>query len=375
MTGKERIEAAFTPAGTPEIGAVICYEGIYERDHWSQLTGHPWWYTHSPSLDDQILWRRDIVARTGQDWISVPSCASRAARERQRIETHDGSAYRIDAQAGTRHRLTPPRPGGEWIEIPTRTPVPDAPGEVDALIPAAPPFDAGAFRRSGACDLADRVRAEFPDLYPLGYVTGPLWALFGIWGFEGLMTMVAERPALCRRAAERQLALALNQVQACQALGARGIWIEECYTDLISPAAFAELNVPLLRELCRAVRKLGMHAIYYYCGNPWDRMAHLLSIGADALSLEEGKKGFRIDVEDVVTAAGGRCVVFGNLDAIGLLEHGSDEELRREIRRQIAAGKRNGSRFVLSIGSPVTPRTPVGRVRRYCDIAHESGTL
>ena len=118
-----------------------------------------------------------------------------------------------------------------------------------------------------------------------------------------------------------------------------------------------------------------MHAIYYYCGNPWDRMAHLLSVGADALSLEEGKKGFQIDVEDVVKAAGGRCVVFGNVDAIGLIEHGSDEELRHEIRRQIAAGRRNGSRFVLSIGSPVTPRTPVARVRRYCDLAHECGKL
>ncbi len=34
MTGKEKIEAAFSIDGTPEIPAVICYEGIYIRDRW-----------------------------------------------------------------------------------------------------------------------------------------------------------------------------------------------------------------------------------------------------------------------------------------------------------------------------------------------------
>jgi uroporphyrinogen-III decarboxylase len=49
--------------------------------------------------------------------------------------------------------------------------------------------------------------------------------------------------------------------------------------------------------------------------------------------------------------------------------------LRAEIARQIAAGRRNGGRFVLSLGSPVTPGTPMERVRRYCDLAHELGEL
>ena len=46
---------------------------------------------------------------------------------------------------------------------------------------------------------------------------------------------------------------------------------------------------------------------------------------------------------------------------------------RAEIVRQIQAGRRNGSRFVMSIGSPVTPGTPPERVRLYCDLAHELG--
>ncbi|UCD29603.1 MAG: hypothetical protein JSV03_03735 [Planctomycetota bacterium] len=70
----------------------------------------------------------------------------------------------------------------------------------------------------------------------------------------------------------------------------------------------------------------------------------------------------------------GRCVVLGNLDAVGVLQSGSEERLKAEIRRQVAAGRCNNSRFILSLGSPVTPATPIERVRLYCDLGHELGT-
>jgi len=111
----------------------------------------------------------------------------------------------------------------------------------------------------------------------------------------------------------------------------------------------------------------------YYCGNPNDRLDLLLSVGADALALEESKKGFTINIDDVVDRVQGRCALLGNLDAMHLLEHGSEAELRAEIARQLAAGRRNGGRFVMSIGSPVTPGTSVARVRLYCDLVHERG--
>ncbi len=75
----------------------------------------------------------------------------------------------------------------------------------------------------------------------------------------------------------------------------------------------------------------------------------------------------------VVERVGGRCAVLGNLDAIGVLEQGSEAEVRAEIARQIRAGRRNKSRFIASVGSPVTPGTPPERVRLYCDLAHELG--
>jgi uroporphyrinogen-III decarboxylase len=90
--------------------------------------------------------------------------------------------------------------------------------------------------------------------------------------------------------------------------------------------------------------------------------------------VEESKKDFRIDIAEASEALGPDVCLFGNLDAIGLLEHGSDDDLRREVQRQMDVGRRRRGRFVLSIGSPVTPGTSVQRVRRYAALAHEYGS-
>ena len=69
----------------------------------------------------------------------------------------------------------------------------------------------------------------------------------------------------------------------------------------------------------------------------------------------------------------GRKAVFGKIDTIHVLERGSDDQVRHEIQRQMAAGKRNSGRFVVSVGSPATPRTPLSRLRAFFDLVHELG--
>jgi len=378
MTGREKIEAAFTPEGAPtgaaEVPVAICYEDIYIRDHWPQLTDCPWWYCDSPDIAHQLAWRRDAIQKTGQDWFRLPLFFSRERRRDLSIDVRSDGVYRVDRATGRAERLEAPRIGGGLIPEGTFASVETA-AEIDARIAEPPPFDAQAFAASGRADLAEALLAEIgSQLYPIAHIGSALWSTYSLWGFGGMMTMIATRPDLVTRACERYLAWNLYDVQVAAALGARAIWIEECMTDMVSPADFARFNLPYLRRLIEAIRAAGMRSIYYFCGNPAGKWEYLLDAGADALSFEEGKKGFAIDIEDVVERVQGRCTVLGNLDAIGILQDGSEAELRAEIARQIAAGRRNGSRFILSIGSPVTPGTPVERVRRYCDLAHELGS-
>jgi len=378
MNGREKIEAAFAPEGAPEIGAVLCYEGIYIRDHWSQLTRLPWWYDRSPNLEHALAWRREVIPGMGQDWMDLPSFYSCAYRQAHAIETCGEDALLVDRAAGRFQKLEPPIVGG-WDSfgrgysghVPHLA---QTVQELDELIPAPDPVDASLFLASGQADLAENLLQEFPGLYPLDSVSSPLWSCYYLWGFEGMMETIARQPDLVHAACQRYLRQEISSLQLSAAKGVRGIWIEECLTDAIHPRDFQNLNLPYVRALVEEIRALGMHSIYYYCGDPARKLDLILDSGADALAFEEGKKGFSIDISQLAETVNGRCVLLGNLDAIHLLPHASEGELRSEIIRQVKAGRRNHSRFVMSIGSPVTPETTPAQVRLYCDLVHELGS-
>jgi hypothetical protein len=374
MTGREKIEAAFSARGTREVPAVICYEYIYLRDHWDDITSRPWWTVHDPEIDRQMAWIHEFVAKTGQDWFGVSTFYSREDRENLVIDETPAGVFLCDRRTGGRKPLERPRLGG-WSPSGGAASIhpADSPQTFDEIDQAiALPDENEDVVADGRGDLAARMIAEFGDrLFPLGGAISPLWLCYEVWGFEGMMTLVADRPEIVRHACKRYLERELRQVRRMAAIGAAGIWLEECMTDMIGPAAFASLCVPWNRRLVEEIRALGMKSIYYFCGNPAGKWELLLATGADALSLEEGKKGFEIDIEDVVDRVAGRSTVLGNLDAINVLPNASDDELKREIARQVAAGRRNHGRFIMSIGSPVTPGTTIERVRRYCEMVHE----
>lgn len=380
VTGRERMEAALSSGGSPETPAVICYEDIYIRDHWTELTALPWWHAEAPDVDRQLRWREEVLSKIGQDWFLLPSCRPRRERDRLSIVEREGGVYLRDAGTGRERRLEEPEVGG-WPRGPRQEALghavpPRSAADIDRRVPEPDARSDREIRSTGEADLADALRAGAArDLLPMERVGSPFWLCYSLWGFEELMVAVASAPDLVRHACARFLAQETAAVRHAAARGARAIWVEECLSDAIGPDAFSAIAEPPRERLIREIRALGMAAIYYYCGDPGDRWDRILATGADALALEEGKKGFAIDIEQVVDRVRGRMCILGNLDAIAILEHGSDADLAREIGRQIAAGRRNGGRFIMSLGSPVTPGTTPERVRRYLEIAHELGAV
>ncbi len=287
----------------------------------------------------------------------------------------------MNSATGERERLTRPPISGLFDRTARET-NPPASGvtdmqQLDAIIDWFYPLPEAGVESdddNGRLELARILATRFgAEKFPYMSVISPLWRCYQLWGFEGLMLGLFEFPDLVRHACERILDHSLRQVEQCAAAGSAGIWLEECLTDMINPEQFRRLNLPLIRSLTDAIRAKGMYSIYYYCGNPRTRWGLLLDSGADALALEEGKKDFQIDIVEVAERVRGEMAILGNLDSIAVLERGSEEELRCEIARQLQAGRKNRNRFVMSIGSPVTPATPLDRVRLYCDMVHERG--
>lgn len=376
MAPRERLLAAFEATGTPTPGAVICYEGIFVRDHMEAISACPWWYHFSPCLEHQLAWYTAYFARPVADWYEVSLCAPAAVREQQAIEAGPDGVFVQDLRRGTRQRLEPPQvasqadyerayAAGYGASKPA---FPDSAAAVEQAI--ALPAATASLCAAGQLDLAELLRAgPAAGRLPIASVSTPLWHCFNRWNTEDTLMRCLTDPDLILAACDRLLPAIARDISRAAALGAEAVWIEECLTDVISPALFSRLNAPYVRDVTQRIRAAGMKSIYYYCGNPMDRLGLLLDCGADALSFEESKKAFHIDLAEIAARVDGRCVLLGNLDSIGVMQDGLEPQLRRELERQRAAGARNHGRFIMSLGSPVTPATPVDRVRRYYELA------
>ncbi|HBN83420.1 MAG TPA: hypothetical protein DDZ89_06205 [Clostridiales bacterium] len=378
MNGKDKMLAALSKEGTPEIPAVICYEGIFIRDHWDELSSYPWWYQFETDIDKQISWRHEVMERIDQDWTSLPTFYSNEEQSQTRIELCNDEVYLVNSITSTNRKLTKPHKSG-WnpnggVQSLKPKNIIQTKDDIDQLIYPVDLTYPERFAKEGRNSLSKLLlKNSGSSLFPIVHISSPLWYCYQIWGFEGMMLALADHLELIRYACEKFLEQRFVDIKIAKALGAQGIWVEECFTDMISPEHFKEINVPLITQMTEAIRAEGMSSIYYYCGNPADRLDLILSCQADAISLEESKKGFHIDIDDVVDYVSGRCTVLGNLDTYDVLEKGTPEQLEHEVKRQIKAGKRNHGRFIMSLGSPVTPDTSVSRVRLYCDMVHELG--
>lgn len=374
---RDRITRVLSGGRSDRIAVVSAYETIWYRDHWRELEHVPWWYHGSGDPRMELAWARSASAATGIEWLSVGGAVPRRERARVRYEPDGEAVRRVDMHTGARTRLDPPRRSGvgtgvAWPVHPGDPALPASEAEVDALIPAAEPFDSAAFVAEGRHDAAASVR-KGTDLYLYGHVSSPVWSLYSVLGYEGMMLLMGADPDLAAYAADRLLHNAVERIRGLAALSVDGVWIEECLTDQISRRLFAEVNLPVLRRLVEAIRRAGLCSVYYYCGNPAGRLDLILEAGADGLHLEEGKKGFQIDIAEVCRRVDGRCGVFGNLDSVWVLQEGSEEQIAAEVRRQVEAGDRNGGRFVMSTGSPITPETSLDRVRFYTRCVRELG--
>ena len=374
MTGRQKIQAAFSKEGAKEFPAVLCYEDIYIRDHWKDLTSCPWWYSMETDIDRQIRWRGDIINAIGQDWFALPRGRTVEERESVSIQERPDGVFRVDMRTGNEYRLYEPKIGGECHQDWNKPNPPATPEEIDNIYRGdmqSAPLD---FIKDGRKDLPERlINGVCAGLCPIAHVTSPLQDCIGIWGFEGFMLMLNDNPGLIKYTCELITSLMAKGIQGLKNIGVEIIWIEECYLDMISLGMFREFNMPYMTRVVEMIRAAGLKSVYYHTGDPHGKLDQILGIGADAVSFEESKKYFKIDIEDIADEVSGRCAVLGNLDATAFLPVCTEDELKTEIARQIAAGRKNKNKFIMSMGSPVTPGTSVEKVRLYCDLVHEMG--
>jgi len=291
------------------------------------------------------------VVRRGNDlfWLRPDGEAPRIAPTLRGEEARVGSSWSDLWDRGETEAVVDRAAAeSEHVLRPVSEPRPE---QVDALV------------NSQAWDLAKALAAQFKDQLPQ-YTGGvsPYNGLPYTLGFQGLMFALTEMPEKLHRILANWIPQPSARLAAERALGISLMHVEECMAsaDIISPRMYQEFAFQYDKPALQFYEDMGFRTMLYFSGNLMPFLKYLKELPFTALCFEEDRKNYGIDLGEVRRIIGPDKVLFGNLDA-PFVENASDDELLAEVRRQIdVAGTHN---FILSLGSPLTPRTTLDRVR------------
>jgi uroporphyrinogen-III decarboxylase len=391
MNPRERLQRAIggQPTDVPAVApgymslyldaqAQRLYRAAYERKLSTQATG-------TVSIDHvedslfraEAIWRSHEVFDELPDWIYTEPGETRVWAKRGEMRFADGRWLYTDRQSG--ETIDMDEPGRLMSPTATRYVYPTlrsrpantdlwdesakvwTRGDVDALLPVHSVEELDA---QGVFDvtriLAERTDGRTPIM---SIAPSPFWSTYGLLGFQGMMVMMREKPELFSYLMERRGRQRMALLAGHAAAGVRYLWLEECLSsaDLISPRDYERFAFATAGPYIAEARRLGLTVILYYCGDVIPRLPWLRRLGMDALAVEESKKGFSVDIADVIAGMDGTCCVFGNVDAVQVVSEGTAEAIQAEVHRQLRLGG-HAKGFVLCQGSPFTLDTPPDKV-------------
>lgn len=377
---QRKVGAGLRPAPTPAPTAVVSIDHAEDSRFRAEAILRAYEIFRSPSGGDPIL----------GDWIHTHPAETRDWAERGEIRFAEGRWFYVDRRSGEAQDMD--EPGRLMLTTATRYAFRtsqarpahadlwdesaglQARADVDALLPLRSTAELAA---QGVFEITRYLAEKVGDRLPLSCIAPtPFWSTYGLLGFQGMMVMMREKPELftylMERRGQQRLALLAGQAAA----GVRYLWLEECLSsaDLISPWDYERFAFATAGPYIAAAKRLGFTVILYYCGDVISRLPWLKRLGMDALAVEESKKGFSVDIADVIAGVDGACCVFGNVDAVQVMFEGDSETIRTEVHRQLSLG-RQAKGFVLCQGSPFTLDTPAEKVGWFIQCARKFNQL
>ena len=392
MNGKERFNSAFSKYGASEIPVCINYEHIYIRDHWTSLTGRSWWQMFSPYDEDKYDWQKEISKKIKQDWVVIPIGISRTGKENTTI-TQNGASFSITNDL-TKEKIQFNRGSIIGDKYPGKLKLGNKIVEthdelelwfdkfcnIEKSIEAENDTITAYFYKpvnrvgeKGFKSLPIKINANWgKHLFPIYYLRDPVFLTYRIWGVEGMIMKMIDNPAIFKHACELFTKYSFDLIDILAKIKISAIYMACNLIGMIKNEDFKKYNLPYLQRICEKAKENNIKVIVNFLGDIKNKWDIILNCNADALAFEECKNGF-IDrnIDEIVEKIQGRYVLFGNIDPISILEKGKLGDLRDQVRLQIKSGRKNNSRFVISLGGPITPNTEVKRVGEFIDIARQ----
>lgn len=118
----------------------------------------------------------------------------------------------------------------------------------------------------------------------------------------------------------------------------------DCHSPLMSLSQFRKFELPNIRKIVAMVEKRGVHVLKHTDGNIYPILDDMIESGIRGIHpIEPGT----MDLKVIKAQYGTRLCIIGNVDCRFVLPFGSEEEVKRDVRRCIDAAAQNGG-YILS---------------------------
>ncbi|MGC8990909.1 MAG: uroporphyrinogen decarboxylase family protein [Verrucomicrobiia bacterium] len=203
------------------------------------------------------------------------------------------------------------------------------------------------------------------DQYPFSLAA----ALLGI---ENLMIKLHEEPQLIEAVMERALEYGLAYGRAMADCGADMLSGGDSPAGLVGPHAYAAIPWAFEKRLIRELKsKTGKTVSLHICGRAGPLLGRMAQTGADVLELD-----WQVDIAKACKIVGPEVAIWGNLDPVAVLAHGTPADVRDAAAAVIAAVRASGHRrFVLSSGCTLAMETPAENLEAMFAVARESSVF
>ena len=224
--------------------------------------------------------------------------------------------------------------------------------DVDRLLPFEPAEDVkdgGMF--DGVKLIADAIGDR--TFLEVGCNSSFRFALGWLGLQEGLIFM-REEPDVFAYLVDHTLRQELEYYKVCVEYGIHAGWITDIWVDLVSLADYQRFIMPCAKAYFRTSRELGVRSHYWPTGHSHHLIDLVNEMKPDALHLEEYVE---LDIAEIRRRLDPDILLYGNLDALDVVQKGPVSRIKDEVKRQIDACLTGGS-FVVALGSEVTKDTP-----------------
>jgi len=171
-------------------------------------------------------------------------------------------------------------------------------------------------------------------------------------GLDRLIIDMRRNPLFARKVMKKFADACFGFAKAMMDAGVDLMVLTDDYADnhgpMINPSLFREFELPYLKRVVDEAKKRGIPVMKHSDGNLYPILEDIIETGISGLHpIEPGL----MDIGQVKRVYGDRIFVAGNVDCKYILPYGSEEEVRRDVRRVVDAAGKDGGLILTSSNS------------------------